>query len=62
MTTHPPDQDLEEPGTAARALKVSVRTIQRLAEAGEIPHYRVGSQLRFNVTEVLAALRVERSA
>ncbi len=36
---------------------VSERTVQRLAAAGKIPSYRVGHQLRFDLTEVGTALR-----
>ena len=42
----------------ARALGVSVRTVQRRAQNQEIPHYRVGDQPRFNVAEVLDATRI----
>ena len=37
-------------------LRISERELYRLASRG-LPHYRVGRQLRFNVTEVLESLR-----
>lgn len=36
---------------------VGVQTIHRLRRLGRIPSYRIGGQYRFNVDEVLAALR-----
>jgi excisionase family DNA binding protein len=50
---------LEGPEALSEMLNISVRSVQRLAESGVIPHYRVGHQLRFDAAEVLAALRVE---
>lgn len=59
--THLPDSgNLVHPSVIAQDLDVSVRTIQRMADDGEIPHYRVRGQLRFNIAEVRAALRVDR--
>lgn len=46
----------------ARALDVSERTVRRMVEAGKIPYYRAGEGLRFDLAEVLAALKVERSS
>jgi hypothetical protein len=37
---------------------VSAETVYRRAAAGEWPHYRVGPCLRFDLDEVLSALRV----
>lgn len=54
-TTAPCPSDT--PHDISQLLGVSVRTVQRLAESGEIPSYRVGSQLRFDRGEVLAATR-----
>lgn len=41
----------------AKELNVSPSLIYKKATAGEIPHYRVGSTLRFKLEEVLEALR-----
>lgn len=62
MNTHPDLDSLDEPRDIARALKVSLRTVQRMADDGDIPYYRVRGQLRFDLAEVRAALRVERTA
>lgn len=40
-------------------LGISRSSVYRLVEDGEIPHYRVGGQLRFDVDQVLDALREE---
>jgi excisionase family DNA binding protein len=39
----------------AKMLNVSVKTIRRLVDADAIPHMRVGKQLRFSVTDVIAS-------
>lgn len=62
VTTQPTPDDLVDPGCLAKVLKVSTRTVQRMADDGEIPYYRVRGQLRFDLDEVRAALRVERTA
>ena len=49
------DQMVDVDGIAA-ILNVSARTIYRLVDASGIPHMRVGKQLRFSVTDVLAAM------
>lgn len=41
----------------AAELGVHLETVRRLHRAGKIPSYRVGSNLRFDVQEVKAALR-----
>lgn len=46
----------------ARLLGISSRSVHRLAERGEIPHVRAGNKRRFDADEVLAALRIERTA
>jgi excisionase family DNA binding protein len=43
----------------ARILGVSPRGAYRLAERREVPTYRVGRLIRFDLEEVLAALRQE---
>lgn len=53
--------ELAEPSEVAAALRVSERTVLRMAEDRQIPYYRVRGQLRFDLTEVLAVLRVERT-
>lgn len=40
------------PQEVAALLAVSRRTVQRLAESGELPHIRVGSQLRFSAASL----------
>lgn len=62
----PPDEAVAEPPvrklvntkTIAIAVGVSPREVYRSAERG-LPHFRVGRQLRFDLDEVLAALREE---
>jgi len=41
----------------ARKLRVSDREIRQLAQSHRLPSYRVGRQLRFDLTEVLTAIR-----
>lgn len=45
----------------AEALGVSRRTVYRLLEEGDVPHYRVGKHLRFDLDEVKKALRANKS-
>lgn len=56
MTTHTTGGAAVDAATIARRHGVSVRTVYRLAEAGMIPSYRVGRQLRFVAAAVDAAL------
>ena len=49
------DQIVDVDGIAT-ILGVSERTIRRLVDTDQIPHMRVGKQLRFSVTDVLAAM------
>ncbi len=49
----PPLYTLRE---VARHLGVSRSTLQRMTQAGLIPHMRVGRQLRFDILAVRAAL------
>lgn len=51
------DRIVDVDGIAA-ILNVSPRTIYRLVEADGIPHMRVGKQLRFSVSDVLAAVNL----
>lgn len=46
----------------AETLGVSTNLVYRMATSGEIPHYRVGPRLRFNLTEVLETLRQAEGA
>ena len=41
----------------AKELKVSHSQIYRMAAARQLPHYRVGAQIRFSLDEVLEALK-----
>jgi excisionase family DNA binding protein len=52
-----PDSELED---VARLLKISERSVYRMAANGEIPSYRVGGRLRFDLAEVAAAVRATR--
>lgn len=47
-------------GDVAQLLDKSERSIYRLAASGEIPSYRVGGELRFDLAEVAAAVRATR--
>jgi excisionase family DNA binding protein len=40
----------------SRYLNVSRNTLRRLVAAGQVPHYRVGNQYRFDVIAVRNAL------
>jgi excisionase family DNA binding protein len=40
----------------AAVVGVSARMVLRLAERGQLPHYRIGRLVRFDVEEALAAL------
>jgi excisionase family DNA binding protein len=53
-----PEQDevLTYPEAAA-VLRVSERTLYRLVAEGKVPHQRVGVQVRFLRSELLAMLR-----
>jgi excisionase family DNA binding protein len=57
-TLKPPSWDVEE---AASLLKVSPRTLRRMAERREIAHFRVGRRLLFSdhdIAEFLTKSRV----
>lgn len=41
----------------ATYLNVSRGTLWKLVRSGQVPHYRVGSQYRFDVVAVMAAMR-----
>ena len=41
----------------AKELKVSHSQIYRMAAARQLPHYRVGAQIRFSLDEVLEAVK-----
>jgi excisionase family DNA binding protein len=45
----------------ARLLKISTRGVYRLVDLGQIPVLRVGHQLRFDLAEVLEAVREQAS-
>lgn len=48
---------LADAGQVAAAMKVSRRMVLRLAERGRLPHYSIGRLVRFDLEEVLAALK-----
>ena len=55
--TEPEIEPMVNAATIARLLGMAQRTVQRHAEAGELPAYRIGRQTwRFRVSEVLAAV------
>lgn len=62
--TEPPADHLEplvDVLTVARMLHVSERKVRYLAEAGTLPHYRLGGRLlRFRASEVYAWLASRR--
>lgn len=45
----------------AQHLNVSVSTVNRLMEKGEIPYHRIGRQVRFKLCEVEEATRCQKS-
>lgn len=56
--TQKASQDLVEVAVVAARFRVSSRSVYRLARDKKIPSYRVGRQLRFDLQEVSAALRI----
>ena len=52
------DDQIVDIESIAQVLGVSVRTVRRLVAADGIPHMRVGTQLRFSVADVLAAMNM----
>ena len=61
MTSPPaptvPDGNVED---VAQLLKRSKTSVYRLAASGEIPSYRIGGELRFDLAEVAATVRATR--
>jgi excisionase family DNA binding protein len=51
--------ELQTADELAPSLKVSARMLQRLAQRGEIPCYRIGRLLRFDPEAVRRALQKE---
>jgi excisionase family DNA binding protein len=49
-----------DPERLATALGISVRSVYRMVEQNQLPHYRVGRQVRFDLDEVLGLMRRER--
>ena len=47
----PPLENTDMPG-AANYLLVSERTVAKLVASGELPFFRVGRQIRFNIEEL----------
>ena len=61
MTSPPaPTVPDAEPEDVARLLKISERSVYRLAASGEIPSYRVGGKIRFDLAEVAETVRATR--
>lgn len=56
LVKHPsaPDEGLVDPKHVAGWLGVSKRTVQDMAARREIPHKRIGKQLRFWMPEVIS--------
>ena len=52
-----PDAEVED---IAQLLRVSERSVYRLAASGEIPSYRIGGKLRFDRAEVAETVRATR--
>jgi len=46
------EDEVLDPKDVARILKVSTRTVLRLAERGELPYFRVGDLWRFERKDV----------
>lgn len=46
---------------AARYLRVSVRTLDRMADAGEVTRYRLGRNVRFRLDELEQLPRSDRA-
>ena len=61
LATESPPERLLTPEELAEALGISVRGVYRLVEQ-DIPHYRVGRQIRFDKDTVLRALEPRRVA
>jgi excisionase family DNA binding protein len=51
------NQEVLTADECSELLRVSLRTMRKLIESNEIPHARVGSQVRFLRSEVLDHLR-----
>lgn len=56
-STSAPQEPMVGAAALAAKLQISERTVKSLAAAGQIPSYRVGRQLRFDLAEVITALR-----
>lgn len=52
--------DILEPKEVAQMLKVSVRTIVRLAERGDIIAFKVGDMWRFQKSDVEAYIEAQK--
>jgi excisionase family DNA binding protein len=61
MTSPPaPTVPRGEIDDVARLLEISERSVYRLVASGDIPSYRIGGKLRFDLAEVAAAVRATR--
>ena len=45
----------------AQHAEVSIKTIMRMKDRGEIPYYQIGRQIRFKLCEVEEATRCQKS-
>ena len=52
--------DILEPKEVAQRLRVSVRTVTRLAENGELIGFRVGDRWRFQRSDVEAYIEAQK--
>lgn len=53
-------EELVKAAEVAKALKVSIQTINRMAKRREIPAHKAGKKsFRFNLKEVLEATKIE---
>ena len=44
----------------AQHLGVSIRTVKRMKDRGEIPYYQIGRQIRFKLSEVEEATKCQK--
>jgi excisionase family DNA binding protein len=54
------NEKLLTPVELANSFDVSRQTIWRLCQEGKLPFLQVGNQVRFSLSEVIAALRAQR--
>jgi len=54
-----PDGELVEAKTVASRLGIPLASVWRLTRSGEIPHYKLGSTYRYDLPEVMSAIKSE---